>query len=93
MQRFQEEEHSQCDIPFVPLWWAASPRSRSVPDDAHGVRPRLPFAALDAEIQRATTALLWQAELLARAPGWMVPGDALTPAALPAGSGVCVCRA
>lgn len=49
-----------------------------------------PFAAFDAEMQRATTALLRQAELLARAPGWTAPSDGLTVAALPVGPGVCV---
>jgi hypothetical protein len=52
--------------------------------------PDSPFTALDAEMQQATTALLRQAELLARAPGWTMSGGGRTLAALPAGSGVCV---
>ncbi len=49
-----------------------------------------PFAALDAAMQRATTAMLQQADMLARMPGFVTPGGGLTRASLPAGSGVCV---
>ena len=48
-----------------------------------------PFAASMPDAA-ATTALLRQAELLARAPGWTAPSDGLTVAALPVGPGVCV---